>query len=169
MAGRRVQSILTKLDQQPRPQVTITECGSMINHIKLSYVSARPTRRYTTNNDKRREYLNNNFVEDNEPTTKKYFKKTNKDYYDPFSFQSTQRSPAVEKYLQYKASQHNDNVYSNRLDSRLSIQVPLTHNPFKRSVKCLVSGIKLHQLQEHSTTQVQASEKNYQETCRHLL
>ena len=54
---------------------------------------------------------------------KKYFKPKKSSYYDPFSFQSTERSPTVEKYLKYKNSQKNKNIYSNRLDSRFSIQV----------------------------------------------
>ena len=48
----------------------------------------------------------------------KYFK-TNKNLYDPFSFQSTERSPAVEKYLEYKSPQNT--IFSNRLDSRFSV------------------------------------------------
>ena len=53
----------------------------------------------------------------------KYFQTKKRNYYDPFSFQSTERSPAVEKYLQYKRQQQQqqNSVYSNRLDSRFSV------------------------------------------------
>lgn len=79
--------------------------------------------------DQRRQYKQptidylNAIEDDSEPEESvKYFKPTKSDYYDPFSFQSTQRSPTIEKYLKYKGSQRNGQ-FSNRLDSRISVQV----------------------------------------------
>ena len=50
------------------------------------------------------------------PTSKPYFKSHNKQY-DPFAFQATQRSTTKEQSLTEKR------IFSNRLDSRFSIQV----------------------------------------------
>ena len=79
------------------------------------------TRSYTRRPTQRPSYdVSRNEIQ--KAQNKKYFKPKKSSYYDPFSFQSTVRSPTIEKYLKYKNSQKN-NIYSNRLDSRFSIQV----------------------------------------------
>ena len=94
---------------------------SVLVLIHTSIHSETTTRSYSRRTT--RTSYDNSRNEIEQTSEKKYFKAKKSSYYDPFSFQSTERSPTVEKYLKYKKSQQNKNIYSNRLDSRFSIQV----------------------------------------------
>ena len=98
---------------------------SVIILIQTSIHSETTTRTYSRRTT--RTSYDNSRNEIEQTSEKKYFKAKKSSYYDPFSFQSTERSPTVEKYLKYKKSQQNKNIYSNRLDSRFSIQVDNTY------------------------------------------
>ena len=95
----------------------LADTGLLIIFTHLETTTRAYSRRTTrTSYDNRRNEIK-------QSSDNKYFKPKKSSYYDPFSFQSTERSPTVEKYLKYKNSQKNKNIYSNRLDSRFSIQV----------------------------------------------
>ena len=129
-AGWRGQSILTRHDLQH--QVDISSVWEKQDHNDLDSILSifveifsSPPETTTTAYSRRttRTSYDNRQNEIKQSSDKKYFKPKKSSYYDPFSFQSTERSPTVEKYLKYKNSQKNKNIYSNRLDSRFSIQV----------------------------------------------
>ena len=143
--------------------INIIKCLScqlflIISSTTPSETTTRAYSRVTT-----RTSYDNRRNEINQSSDKKYFKPKKSSYYDPFSFQSTERSPTVEKYLKYKNSQKNKNIYSNRLDSRFSIQVDnKTLLLISQHFEC--PGIKLCQLLPW-----QAETSEHPETRGHLI
>ena len=98
----------------------------------------------------------NDNISSESSSTLKYFKNQNK-FYDPFSFQSREKS-STNKFKQHQSNKNS--IYANRLDSRFSIQVNKFFNFFVFSFQYWFNIIRFQESNYISSASAKSSSRS---------